>query len=349
LKKLAIVGTHSDTREHAPYNDPSYDIWVFNEAGNSEWCKRWTAVFQMHEPEIYKGHNTKDAKHWDWLQRKHGKPIYMQEIDPQVPDSVRYPIEDAEALSGELYFTSTLAYTVALAIMQKYERVEIYGIELNSNTEYSAQAECYRYWIGFLKGSIGHQNVILHSSRSLFQSIRYGYDGAFAFGKEYFQERVKVLDAEWTACEKSLQNIKKAFTKAVQAGDVEKSKTLVNDLQAASIKCGGLAGSLAEAERYAAFGDRYADRGGFEFAAAKAQRDGEAKRVEMLHAGGTIEYLWNAFATTKSESARAQFVHFVEDMLRKAYDMGAMHGIYTDNLSYIAKYDAMAQMNGGLK
>lgn len=347
MKRLAIVGTHAATREQAPFDDETFDIWVFNEAANAEWCKRWTALFQMHEPEIYKGVNTKDPKHWDWLQKKHGKPIYMQEIDPAVPDSAVFPLQEAEAITGFRYFTASLAYTAALAILQGYEQVDVYGAELDANTEYTSQAECWRFWVGVMIGR--GIAVNLHSGGKLFAASLYGYEGAFAFGREYFEERAKRYDAEWTASEKSLQNIKKAAVKAIESGESEKVMRLVNELQTAATHCGRQAGAQAEAERYAAFGDRYADRGGFEYAGAKAQRDGEAKRVEMLHAGGIVEYLWNAWATTKSASAAQQLLHFMEDMAAKAYDMGAMHAIYTDNLAYMMKYDDMTKNNGGTK
>lgn len=299
----------------------------------------------MHEPEIYKGVNTKDPKHWEWLQQKHGKPIYMQEVDPLVPDSVEYPLQQAIDLTGFSYFTASLAYTAALAVLQGYEQIDVYGVELDANTEYTSQAECFRFWIGYLKGR-GVQ-VNLYSGVKLFASSLYGYEGAFAFGKEYFEKRGKQYDAEWKAADKNLTNVKKAVVKALDNDEAEKVMRLVNDLQTTAIACGKHAGAQAEAERYAAFGDRYADRGGFEYAGAKAQRDGEERRAEMLHAGGVVEYLWNAWRVTKSPQAQAQLQQFIDQMTMKAYDTGALHAIYTENLEYIMKYDDMAKMNGG--
>ena len=152
--KLAIVGSGPDTREQAPFDDPSFDIWIFNEAANAPWCRRWSACFQMHEPEIYAGHNTKDPHHWEWLQQAHGKPIYMQEQDPRVRDSVRYPLEDAQALAGVQMFPTTFAYMAALAILQGYTEIRIFGVELSAS-EYQYQANGYLFWFGFLRGRLG--------------------------------------------------------------------------------------------------------------------------------------------------------------------------------------------------
>ena len=81
MNKLAIVGTHPNTRANAPYDDQNFDIWVFNEApqfypgahpkdADKDWCLRWTGCFQLHEPEVYMSpNNFVDKTHWQWLQQ----------------------------------------------------------------------------------------------------------------------------------------------------------------------------------------------------------------------------------------------------------------------------------------
>jgi hypothetical protein len=349
LKKLAIVGSGSNTRDKAPFDDPTFDIWVFNEAANSKWCKRFDAVFQMHRPEIYTGHNTKDPHHWEWLQTAHGKPVYMQEADPRVPDAVRFPIEDAIRVTGLDYFASTFAYMAALVILKdgEYEQVHIHGIEL-SHSEYQYQAECWRFWIGVLKGKLGAENVVLHSGQSLFEAPRYGYEGNFAFGVEHFAERARLLENEWSAANKNLHNLKKAIDRATANREHDKVQRLVIEFRDAALATGELSGALAEAKRYQAFGDRYADRGGFEYAAAKSQRDGEAKKQLIWHLGGMVEYAWNAWRQTDAQKAKDQMYEFIGRMSGAAEEVGALLGMYRENISYIVKYDQMVQANGGI-
>jgi hypothetical protein len=348
LKKLAIVGSGKNTRDLAPFDDQSFDIWVFNEAANSEWCKRWTACFQMHEPEIYKGHNTKDPTHWQWLQKEHGKPIYMQDVDPAVPNSVRFPLEEAQELAGVRMFPTTFAYMAALAIMQGYELIKIYGVELSAS-EYEYQANGYLFWFGFLRGRLGNNvdSAVLYLDKNIFDVPLYGYEGAFAFGEKYFSDRVNILDSEWASAERSLTNIKKAVERAIEKNDHEKAQSLVLQYQTAALTCGEYAGALAEAERYHTFGNRYADRGGFEFAAATAQRNGEEKKPLSWHYGGMIEYVWNIWKQSNSKQAANQMMGFIEKMGQAAYDTGAALGMYKENLSYLMKYDEMVQANGG--
>jgi hypothetical protein len=346
VKKLAIVGSGENTRDSAPWDDPTFEIWVFNEAGNQKWCKRYDAVFQMHKPEIYTGHNTKDPGHWEWLQQEHGKPIYMQETDSRVPDSVRFPLEDATALVGLSYFSATFAYMAALAKLQGYEQIDVYGMDLSAS-EYQYQAECWRFWIGYLKGA-GIQ-VNLHSGLQLFDAPLYGYEGNFAFGEDYFAERITLLENQWNAAQKNIKNMKKAIERAADNKEYEKVQSLTISFRDSAISTGELAGALAEAERYQTFGSRYADRGGFEFAAATAQRDGEAKRPMIWHYGGMVEYLWNIWKQTDAQQAKQQMFDFIGKMSGVAEEVGAQIGMYKENISYIVKYDAMVQANGGFR
>ena len=86
-KTVAIVGTHPDTRDNAPFDDPNIDIWVFNEVAGKNvkqddgsfrpWAWRVDAVFQMHLPLIYRSLlNRSDPKHWEWLQKEQDFPVY---------------------------------------------------------------------------------------------------------------------------------------------------------------------------------------------------------------------------------------------------------------------------------
>lgn len=350
LKTLAIVGSDPASRHLAPFDKPEIDIWVFNEAGNHEWCKRWNAVFQMHDPNIYKGHNTKDPKHWEWLQQSHGKPVYMQAVDPLVPDSVRYPIEFALSIAGAEMFSTTFAYMAALAILQGYERIEIHGMGLSAS-EYDYQKFGYAYWMGLLRGKLGAENVvntITHIGRDILHSPRYGYEGNFSFGVEYFAGRAQYLKAEFEAADKSLTNIRKAIGKAIEKKEFDEARSLITQYQDAATIAGQASGALSEAERYQTFGSRYADRGGFENSAAKAQREGETIKPTVYHFGGVIEYVWNVWKQYSSPASAQQLQSYISKMGEQAYRTGAMFGIYRENVEYINKYDAIALAGGGV-
>lgn len=350
MKRLALVGTGTLTREQAPFGDESFDIWTFNEAGQSAWCLRWDAIFQLHPEEIYTGHNTKNPKHWEWLQERHAradgtlKPIYMQTADPRVPNAVAYPLAEARALVPFKYLTASVCYALALARMQGYEQIDVYGVEM-SRSEYEYQASCWRFWVGYMLGA--GVKVTLHSSAQLFEGLLYGYEGNFAFGAEYFKERAALLERDW--------NLKQAHVKALR-NDIAREMKLCKAQQAqASIKAfheqmvevGTLAGALAEAERYAAFGERFTDRGGFEYAAAMGQREGEKERVLYLMKLGQVEYVWNAWVQSKFDPRAGQQLHeFVNALGVLAETVGAHLGKYKENIEYVQVFDDHARAIG---
>jgi hypothetical protein len=192
MKTVAIVGSQEETRGNAPWDDLGVDIWVFNEAASQSvkngeivgpWVRRCEAVLQMHTPVVYRNpENRSDKEHWSWLQRPHPFPIYMQDADPDVPASTRYPFEGVRALSGNVtlfdeqieFFTSSIVYAIALAIYQGYERILLYGIEMASNTEYIYQRDGITLWAG-IAISRGIQFWV-PADCSMLMAPRYGYD-----------------------------------------------------------------------------------------------------------------------------------------------------------------------------
>lgn len=227
MKKLAIVGAEKSTRHLAPYDDPEYDIWVFNEWANADWCKRWDALIQIHPPADYKAYNpkkdpenVKDRDHWGWLKQKHGKPIYMHNVDPDVPDSVKYPLEGIIEKFQTRYFRATICYAIALALYQGYEEIHIWGVELSTHAEFKSQRDCFIFWNGVANGKIK-----LHCSKGLFNKPLYGFED---YVTEYeLQSYIEGLTQQVEDAKKQLYMLEGALALAKQmhAGkgeDVEK-------------------------------------------------------------------------------------------------------------------------------
>jgi hypothetical protein len=88
------------------------------------------------------------------------KPIYLQYWNSEIPNRVSYPLtEVSEAFAnfrrgdGKVkYFTSTLAYMMGIALLEGFERIEIYGFELSDDIEYVKQKACAEWWIGYAMG-----------------------------------------------------------------------------------------------------------------------------------------------------------------------------------------------------
>ena len=66
-----------------------------------------------------------------------------------------YPLHEAVKLAPGGYFTSTVAYMICYAIMNKFDRIRLYGFEVWSGSnanEYQHQRPCIDFWIAFAMG-----------------------------------------------------------------------------------------------------------------------------------------------------------------------------------------------------
>lgn len=352
MKRLAIVGSHPDTRENAPFDDPDVDIWVFNEAAMAAWCRRWDAVFQIHTPEVYTSpNNTSNKGHWAWLQEAHGeRVIWMGEQDERVPNSRKYPLDEIiEKVPGAhlRWFDSSPSYAMALAIYQGYEEITLYGMDLVSNTEYVHQLRNWNFWVGVAMGR--GIRIVFESEPNDFGNGRlYGYEGEVQIERAAFWQRVDTLEKAWEQAERDLSGLKEQVQEVIRQRKSESVAEVVKDYQARVLAAGEVSGGLAEAQNYAAREDPIS-RQEFEQRCGVAQREGEALRAQMYHAGGQFEYVYNVWQQTGNPQALEQAWHYLGIEMQRAYDCGAMMGAYRENLQYMFDFDERVTAAGGQK
>ena len=180
-KKVAIVGANKLTRDNAPFDDPTFEIWSMSDWICSAWLKRCDLLLEIHQPGQYMNHpRTKD--YWQKLQTL-DIPVYMYPLaDPRVPKSVLYPKDGVlEMLSGGKNMgkdfkplNSSVAYLIALAIFKEYEQIDVYGVELAHSSEYMSQQPIFAFWDGFALGRGCVLNV--NCSNGLFNQPLYGLE-----------------------------------------------------------------------------------------------------------------------------------------------------------------------------
>ncbi len=172
-RTVACCGFAPTSREYIPFDDPNVDIWIMNECGKQTWIKRYDAVLQLHSRSNFmRTNNHNDPNHPDWLRQHHNKPIYMQKQWPDVPDSVRFPIEEYINIFGR-YGTSSAAMMLGLAYILGYDRAELYGFEMASDSEYFYQKAGFEYVIGMCAGK--GMEVWIDPKCSLLNAPLYGY------------------------------------------------------------------------------------------------------------------------------------------------------------------------------
>jgi hypothetical protein len=301
----------------------------------------------MHLPKLYRSlENFAKKDHWEWLQQKRDKPIYMQKVDPLVPDSVEYPLESIKIWNPRAQLTSSPAMALALGIYLGYDPIETWGITIISNTEYTYQAPGWRYWVGFADGY--GVKLILHSGNEMFDCKLYGYEGIPYIDPAYFKERMVKLDAEWTKYNYELKKIKNHIDAAMIANKPDDVAELITKCQDTALACGECAGALSEAEKFANRKDP-THRQEFERTTAQAQIDGDEKRRKMWYAGGKAEYVWNVWKQTMRNEPLTQLRILMKDQMELAYATGALHGVFLETRVYIDELDRLINASGGEK
>lgn len=94
----------------------------------------------------------------NWFQENKKIPVVTREVTPKIPMSRRYPFEDVFDMLGVRhnskplrFFTSSIAWALALAIYQGRPSITVKGIELE-DAEYESQKDCFTFWLGFAGG-----------------------------------------------------------------------------------------------------------------------------------------------------------------------------------------------------
>jgi len=186
------MGSHPRTRAEFDQTRTDCDLWVFNEAVSNKTFPKADAVFQMHAEAIWKNpRNRNDPHHYKWLNTQTETPVYMQKKYEDVPCSLTYPIDEIIERFHVKHFTSSVCYAMALAAYKNtYKRVEIYGVEMETNTEYQYQRDGVTLWIGVLLGL----GIEVDAHLSLFDNPLYGYEGEVVIPYELFDKRIEQLD-----------------------------------------------------------------------------------------------------------------------------------------------------------
>lgn len=349
---VAIIGSHPRTRADFDMSRTDADVWLFNEAISNpanEWAKRADAIFQMHEEAIWRNPaNRNDPKHYQWLSSQNTITVYMQEAYPDIPKSVRFPLEEIVERFKVKYFTSSVAYALALACYLGYSRIELYGVEMETNTEYTYQRDGVTLWIGVALGL----GIDVDAHISMFDQPLYGYEGEVTFRYEQFVERIAELTPQIEKAggeyHASVVNVQQAFRAFVDNGSVDNEAHLfemVGRQRGMAEHLGKLDGAKQENEKYKRKADTMREASGGEFLFSRQEFESSAKalsdkaqeaNVEFISAGTTLDHIHqNLKRAAKDSPKRGNLLRMYEQQLK----------VYLSQANKVAVYSGAAQEN----
>ncbi len=210
--RIAIVGFCNDSREWVPYEEPDLVVAGLNRGYIFQ--RRADAWFDMHGPAIYLNAQRRPGNHLGWLQQFPG-PVYSHRPIEGVPNSVEYPLQKVATEIGstiyrvdkdgkqtsavdEPYLTSSIAQEIALAITEGYDEIHLYGIDLNTDSEYAWQKPGVEFVLGVAAGR--GIKVVLPDNCPLLKGTIYGRGFLSPEGEkmslEQLENRAKALEKE---------------------------------------------------------------------------------------------------------------------------------------------------------
>jgi len=103
----------------------------------------------------------------------------------EIPLSERFPLEECFKEFGSLYFTNTISYMIAYAILKGAKEIETYGVNQASSSEYFYEKAGVEYWLGIANGRgikitiNGDKSEILTNKKRFGGSLLYGYNQTY--------------------------------------------------------------------------------------------------------------------------------------------------------------------------
>ena len=252
--KIAILG-YTQHKALAPFDDIDWEIWGLNDLyfdlpqmfqrSDIPFDRlRW---FQLHNWEILRDWDKyvvregdtinptagpahpRDPNHVPWLREAAGLfPLYLKTEQTEVPGALVYPREDVYKYFGRQYFTNSITYMIALAIMElapdhkpiEGAEIGVWGVDMmvsggivGSESEYGYQRPSCEWVLGVAEG-MGITIHIPEQADLLKSACDYGDDE-----QHYFRGR---LNEHWQQME--MQRINAVNTRT-QARDVEMQAT----------------------------------------------------------------------------------------------------------------------------
>lgn len=189
-KKTVIIHGKRVSDLSPKWTWPNAELWGVTRCNVLYWREtlpdwdRWFDIHPLHPEPHHRGILEKRPEAWDWYTRQRGgRPIYLIETHPDVPDSVAFPRKDVEAFLQPYFdgypsqFTVSVDWMIPFAIMLGFQRIVLNGIGTRFEPDFQYAHQGIWHWIGFARG-MGVEVLIEGPSCYRMPEKVYGYEAA---------------------------------------------------------------------------------------------------------------------------------------------------------------------------
>lgn len=201
-RRVAIVARHPKSRYLAPLNDEAWEIWTLSPFDNGDTytdLPRWDRFYELHSEAHLE---SEVAGAWKWLeeQKAAGKTVIFQ---------ADYPLQEIVDKYKEDYFTNSISYMIAHALLEGVDELAIYGVDMSHEAEYAWQRPNVEYWLARLKHQ-GCKVTVPDQSDLIKHTWRYGFETGSPMIKNLLARKSE-LEQRIAHCEQQLEiNLKHA-------------------------------------------------------------------------------------------------------------------------------------------
>lgn len=165
MRKIAIVGTAPDSVDQAPFFDKEWEIWSLgNNADKFPQLSgaRFNRWFELHTFHVLQSANAIDERRLQFF-KGIGKSLVVGHQNSALPDAIVYPKDEIISFIGRPYFTSSIAWMIAMAIYEGVAEIGLWGVNMIGDGEYSQQRACCEYLLGIATGKGIKVTICKHS------------------------------------------------------------------------------------------------------------------------------------------------------------------------------------------
>lgn len=167
MKKVTMIG-YAYSKNEAKWDETEGEIWIMNDM--YDFAPRYDRLFDIHSDDSILNRVTRreGLNHYEALKTL-TKPVYMQHTWPEIPASVKFPLDEIikeyyiPAMGDKIFLTCSVSHMLAFAIYEGFEEISLLGIDQAIGTEYELEMPSVLYWLGVANGKGIKVNVSDHS------------------------------------------------------------------------------------------------------------------------------------------------------------------------------------------
>lgn len=139
MRKIVLLGTAPSSMALAPFGNPEWEVWACSPGTYSLVVNngvKFDRFFELHRWE----------PHQEWFSEGYRKflmefpnPVIMSDVVPEIPSCTLLPWQELVAKYGPYFFTSSLAWMMAMAIEEGATTIALYGVDMAASSEYENQ------------------------------------------------------------------------------------------------------------------------------------------------------------------------------------------------------------------